>query len=139
VAHGTRLSAFARGLTLAGTPVLAGCVSVSPAQDRGGGLTLSSPEGQPIQLSYEADLRPVFAADCVRCHGAVAPAGGYSMADYASVMQRVTPGDRHSPLVAATQPNGHMYGYFSGDRSVKASLVYVWVVEYDGQDAARDR
>jgi hypothetical protein len=124
---------------LASALLLAGCVSVSPATDRGGGLILSSTEGEPIQLSYERDLRSVFAADCVRCHSAAIPSGGYSMGDYASVMQRVRPGDAKSPLVVETQPTGHMYGYFSGDRSAKASLVYVWVVEYDGQDSARDR
>lgn len=118
---------------------LAGCVSVTPPTDRGGGLTLSSPEGEPIQVTYQNDLRPVFAADCVRCHGGAQPAAGYSMTDYASVVRLVTPGDRHSPLVAATQPTGHMYPYFSGDRAAKSSLVYVWVVEYDGQETARDR
>jgi hypothetical protein len=100
---------------------------------------LSSTDGEPIQISYERDLRAVFAADCVRCHSAAVRSGGYSMGDYASVMQRVSPGDAKSPLVVETQPTGHMYGYFSGDRSAKASLVYVWVVEYDGQDSARDR
>lgn len=116
-----------------------GCVSVTPPTDTGGGLTLSSPEGEPIQLTYEKDLRPVFASDCVRCHGGALPAAGYSMADHASVLQRVSPGDARSPLVVETQPTGHMYRYFSGDASAKASLVYVWVVEYDAQDTARDR
>ena len=119
--------------------LLAGCVSVSPPTDTGGGLTLSSPEGEPIQLTYEKDLQPVFASDCVRCHSGASPAAGYSMSDYASVVQRATPGDAHSPLVVATQPIGHMYGYFSGDRAAKSSLVYVWVVQYDAQESEMDR
>lgn len=113
-------------------------MSVTPPTDTGGGLTLSSPDGEPIQLTYDKDLRPVFASDCVRCHNAAAPAGGYSMSDYASVVKRVRPGDAHSPLVVETQPTGHMYGYFTGDRSVKSSLVYVWVVQYDAQDTERN-
>ena len=53
------------------------------------------------------------------------------MIDYSSVMKDVRPGDPSSPLVVATQPLGHMFGYFSGDRLIKSSLVYMWVVEYD--------
>ena len=128
-----------RYLGLAAPLLLAGCVSVVPPTDTGGGLTLSSPEGDPIQLTYEKDLQPVFASDCVSCHSGASPAAGYSMSDYASVVQRATPGDAKSPLVVATQPIGHMYGYFSGDRAAKSSLVYVWVVQYDAQESETDR
>jgi hypothetical protein len=128
-----RLPAF---LSAVGALILVGCVQASPPKDTGGGLTLSSPDGHPILLSYVTDLQPVFATDCVPCHNASSPAGGYSMSDYASVMTRVRPGDAKSPLVLQTQPPGAMFGFFSGDRMMKSSLVYTWVVEYDGQELA---
>jgi hypothetical protein len=116
----------------------AACVQRRAPTDVGGGLTLSSASGSAIRLSYAKDLLPVFASDCVRCHNASSAAGGYSMIDYPSVMKDVRPGDPSSPLVAATQPLGHMFGYFSGDRLMKSSLVYMWVVEYDA-DAVTGR
>jgi hypothetical protein len=115
---------------------LAACVQTKAPKDVGGGLTLSSTEGSAIRLSYAKDLQPVFASDCVRCHNASSAAGGYSMIDYSSVMKGVRPGDPSSPLVVATQPLGHMFGYFSGDRLIKSSLVYMWVVEYDADAVA---
>ncbi len=130
---------LARWLALLAVLPLAACVQATAPTDLGGGLTLSSSSGRPIRLSYAKDLQPVFASDCVSCHNASSPAGGYSMADYASVMKMVRPGDPSSPLVVATQPPGHMFGYFSGDRLMKSSLVYVWVVEYDADNAGRDR
>jgi hypothetical protein len=117
----------------------AACVQTTAPTDTGGGLTLSSGSGRPIQLSYQKDLEPVFASDCVSCHNAASPAGGYSMADYPSVMTRVRPGDPSSSLVVATQPLGHMFGYFSGDQMTKSSMVYVWVVEYEAQNIAPGR
>jgi hypothetical protein len=117
----------------------AACVQKTAPTDVGGGLTLSSSSGEPIRLSYAKDLQPVFAADCVRCHNAASAAGGYSMADYASVMKDVRPGDPASPLVVETQPLGHMFGYFSGDKLMKSSLVYMWVVEYEADDVAEGR
>ena len=118
---------------------LAACVQTTAPTDKGGGLTLSSDAGRPIRLTYVKDLQPVFASDCVSCHNASSPAGGYSMADYASVMKDVRPGDPSSPLVVATQPLGHMFGYFSGDRLMKSSLVYTWVVEYDADNVESER
>ena len=114
------------------------CVQSNPPADTGGGLTLTTASGRPVRLSYTKDLAPVFAADCVRCHGATSPAGGYSMVDYASVMKDVRPGDPSSPLVVETQPLGHMFQYFSGDPIVKSSLVYTWVVQFDASNNTRD-
>jgi hypothetical protein len=121
-------------VVLAAVVPLAGCVQTTAPTDTGGGLTLSSSSGRPIRLSYTKDLQPVFASDCVSCHNASSPAGGYSMADYTSVMKAVRPGDASSPLVVETLPPGHMFGYFSGDRPMKSSLVYAWVVEYDADE-----
>jgi hypothetical protein len=114
---------------------LAACVQTTAPTDTGGGQTLSSSSGKPIRLTYVNDLQPVFAADCVRCHNAASMAGGYSMSDFASVLKEVRPGDASSPLVVDTQPPGHMFEFFSGDRLMKSSLVYMWVVEYDAEEA----
>jgi hypothetical protein len=130
---------LARWLALAAVLPFAACVQTVAPTDMGGGLTLSSTSGKPIRLDYAKDLQPVFASDCVRCHNASSPAGGYSMTDYAAVMKDVRPGDSSSPLVVATQPPGHMFGYFSGDRLMKSSLVYMWVVEYDADEVAPAR
>src|SRR6266540_2813020 len=122
-----------RGWLVLSLLALGGCVTATEPTDMGGGLTLSDDSGRPIRLSYDKDLRPVFEADCVRCHGASSPAAGYAMTDYASVVQAVRPGDAASPLVVETQPLGHMFQYFSGDRLLKSSMVYTWVVEFDAQ------
>jgi hypothetical protein len=117
---------------------LGACVQATAPTDTGGGLRLSTSSGRPIPLSYVKDLQPVFASDCVRCHNASSAASGYSMADYASVMQRVRPGDASSPLVVQTQPLGHMFEHFSGDGMLKSSMVYVWIVEYDAANSGRE-
>jgi hypothetical protein len=116
----------------------ASCVQSNAPADTGAGLRLTTTSGRPVRLSYTTDVAPVFAADCVRCHGASSPAGGYSMVDYASVMKDVRPGDPSSPLVVETQPLGHMFQYFSGDRLVKSSLVYTWIVQFDAPNNSRD-
>lgn len=126
---------FGRVVLVAVLP-FAACVQTTAPTDTGGGLALSSSAGRPIRLSYAQDLQGVFASDCVRCHNASFAAGGYSMIDYESVMKDVRPGDPSSPLVVATQPLGHMFGYFSGDQLKKSSLVYMWVVEYDADNVA---
>jgi len=120
-----------RRLLLGATVTSAACVPANPPTDTGGGLTLSSSTGQPIRLTYVNDVQPVLASDCLRCHNTSSPAGGYSVSDYAAVMRGVRPGDPASPLVVTTQPPGHMFEHFSGDRHMKSSLVYMWVVEYD--------
>jgi hypothetical protein len=124
---------------LAATISLASCVGSTAPSDTGGGLTLSSSSGRPTRLTYANDVQPVFARDCVSCHNAAAAAGNYSVSDFASVMKAVRPGDASSPLVVATQPLGHMFVYFSGDRLAKSSLVYLWVVEYDAANIAPER
>jgi hypothetical protein len=50
---------------------------------------------------------------------------------YAEVMTAVRPGDPQSLLVTMTQPNGAMYGHFSGDRGGRSDMVKRWVVTYN--------
>jgi hypothetical protein len=87
-------------------------------------------------LSYDQDLKPVFDADCVRCHGGSRPSAGYNMSTYAGVMAFVRPGDANSILVQVTRSGGLMYSQFSGDRAAKSDMVRRWVVD---NNAAQSR
>lgn len=87
-------------------------------------------------LSYDQDLAPIFATDCVSCHRAGNARGGYAMDSYAAVMTMVTPGNASSHLVTSTRSGGSMYRYFSGDAASKSEMVRRWVVE---NNAAQSR
>ena len=80
-------------------------------------------------LSYDQDMAPIFATDCVSCHRAGNARGGYAMDSYAAVMTMVTPGNASSHLVTSTRSGGSMYRYFSGDAASKSEMVRRWVVE----------
>jgi len=82
----------------------------------------------PTAIAYTPDLQPVFASDCVPCHGARSAAGRYSMTSYSAVMAAVRPGSASSALVVVTQPGGGMYSFLSGDRTAKAAAIRAWVV-----------
>ena len=73
------------------------------------------------------DLAPIFASDCTPCHG-TRPAARYSTTTYAGVMAAVKAGNASSALVIVTQPGGVMYGFLSGDRAGKATLIRTWVL-----------
>jgi hypothetical protein len=85
-------------------------------------------------LAYEPDLKAVFQSDCVRCHGSSGASGGYSMTTYAGVMAAVNRGSAQSRLVTVTQPDGSMYGHFSGDRAGRSGMVKSWVVTYNAAE-----
>jgi hypothetical protein len=138
------LVCLASQLALAGA-----CVKVQPATDTSLGASPTSPSsttssasggssgaGGTITLAYTPDLLPVFASDCVVCHGGARVDAGYSMTSYAQVMRAVVPGNAASLLVIVTQPSGSMYPFFSGNRAAKAQMVFDWVV---GNGAAQTR
>ena len=85
----------------------------------------SAPTSTAVAYS---DLQPVFATDCVPCHGASRPAGRYSMTSYSGVMAAVRAGSASSALVIVTQPGGVMYAFLSGDRAGKAAMIRTWVL-----------
>jgi hypothetical protein len=74
------------------------------------------------------DLQPIFASDCVPCHGGSRAAGRYAMTSYAAVMAAVRAGNAASALVVVTQPGGVMYPFLTGDRATKAAMIRTWVV-----------
>jgi len=86
-----------------------------------------TPTPTSIAVAY-SDLQPVFATDCVPCHGASRPAGRYSMTSYSGVMAAVRAGSASSALVIVTQPVGVMYAFLSGDRAGKAAMIRTWVL-----------
>ncbi len=130
-------------VALASLAALAGaCVKAQPPTDTGLGASPTSPSsptsstagsagtgtgGSPA-VAYTPDLQPVFASDCVVCHGGARVDAGYSMTSYAQVMRAVVPGNAASILVVVTQPGGSMYPFFNGNRASKAQLVFDWVV-----------
>lgn len=77
--------------------------------------------GPAVSIAYVQDIKPILAADCLRCHG--------NLASYGAVMAFVTPGSPSSLLVRVTQPGGSMNGRLSGDRAGKADLIRRWVVD----------
>jgi len=128
----------------------AGCVKAQPPTDTGTDLTIANPvapttpadptsatSNQTSALAYNQDLKPIFAADCIVCHGSGRADGGYRMTTYAQVMAGVRPGSASSPLVVVTQRYGSMYRYFSGTstaRQGKADAVRTWIVTYNAQE-----
>jgi len=74
------------------------------------------------------DLQPIFATDCVPCHGASRPAARYAMTTYAGVMAGVRAGSASSALVLVTQPGGVMYSFLSGDRAARSAMIKTWVM-----------
>ena len=133
-------------LTISG----AACVKAQPPTDTGNDLSVGNPVapttptnptgGTPdssTTIAYNPDMKPIFAADCVRCHGSGRADAGYRMTTYAQVMTAVRPGSPYSILVQVTQRNGSMYRYFSGTsttRQAKADAVRTWIVTDNAQE-----
>ena len=129
----------------------AACVKAQPPTDTGDGSATGNPiapttpadpttgaSDQTTALAYNQDLKPIFASDCLACHGSGRADGNYRMATYAQVMTAVRPGSASSLLVVVTQRNGSMYRYFSGTnatRQAKADAVRTWIVTYNAQES----
>src|SRR4051794_22000464 len=89
------VAAAAMALTISG----AACVKAQPPTDTGNDLSVGNPVapttptnptgGTPdssTTMAYNPDMKPIFAADCVRCHGSGRADAGYRMTTYAQVM-----------------------------------------------------
>jgi hypothetical protein len=83
-------------------------------------------------LAYTQDIKPIFDRDCLSCHSAREARGNYSVATYGDVMAGQRPGDARSSLVVDCSPGGSMYRYFSGDATTKATMVFRWMVYFNG-------
>jgi hypothetical protein len=110
---------------------------IAPTAPSAGGTTGGGTTSDAAPLAYNQDLRPIFATDCVVCHGSGRADGNYRMTTYAQVMTAVRAGSAASRLVVVTQPGGSMYRYFTGTttaRQTKAAQVRSWVVTYNAQE-----
>jgi hypothetical protein len=125
-------------MVLAVLALTAGCVQTQPARDTGDTLTPTAPSlPSPLQpLAYEPDMRQLFAADCVYCHGGYRADDDYYMRTYEEVTRGLRPGTDEGGLIHTTRPDGSMFKYFSGSertRQLKSDMVYRWVVTDSAQ------
>jgi hypothetical protein len=113
--------AVAASLCILSAALVAGCQYgvASPTTPTAPTGTGSSPD--VTALTYTADIRPVLASDCVRCHGPSRRDAGIDLSTYANVLTTLTPGSASSRLILATRSGGIMYGQFSGSSSTRAA------------------
>jgi hypothetical protein len=113
---------------------LSACVQGQRAIDAGDPGFPFGPTAIGVQpLAYVQDIKPFLDRDCLSCHGVREARGNYSVATYADVMNRQTPGDASSSLVVTGSPGGSMYQYYSGDAVTKSTMVFRWLVYYNAQ------
>jgi hypothetical protein len=107
---------------------------------RGQGASDTGDPGSPFgptsvgtrPIAYVQDIKPIFDRDCLSCHGAREARGDYSVASYADTMSGQRAGDAQSSVVVDCSPGGSMYRYFSGDAVTQATMVFRWIVVYNG-------
>src|SRR5262249_2236078 len=110
------------------------CVQGQKAGDTGDPGFPFGPTGIGVQpLAYEADVKRICDGACRSCHGARREAGNYSVDTYTTTMAGQRPGDASSSVVVDCSPGGSMYRYFSGDAATEATIVFRWMVYYNGQ------
>jgi hypothetical protein len=115
------------------------CVTRNPAADTSDPGFPFGPSAVGVQpLAFVQDVKPIFDADCVRCHSPRNPRGNYSASTYAETMTGQRPGDASSSVVVDCSPGGSMYQYFSGDALetvTKATIVFRWMVYYNAAES----
>jgi hypothetical protein len=112
------------------------CVQAQKASDTGDPGFPFGPSAIGVQpLAYEQDVKPIFDRDCTSCHSAGRTSGSYSVETYATTMAGQRPGDASSSVVVDCSPGGSMYRYFSGDAVTEATIVFRWMVYYNGQQS----
>jgi hypothetical protein len=75
-----------------------------------------------------ATVQPIFASDCVSCHGPSQKQAGVDLSSFSGVSKVLSAGNKQSTVVLVTQPGGLMYSMLSGNRDQKAGMIYDWVV-----------
>jgi hypothetical protein len=114
----------------------ASCVQGQKASDTGDpGMPFGPTSIGAQPLAYQQDVKPIFDRDCLSCHGARRAAGNYSVQTYTATMAGQRPGDASSSVVVDCSPGGSMYRYFSGDAVTEATIVFRWMVYYNGQQS----
>lgn len=112
---------------------LSACIQGQKATDTGDPGFPFGPSAIGVQtLSYVQDIKPILDRDCLSCHGSRDARGNYSVTAYADVLNGQTRGDAKSPLVVTGSPGGSMYQYYSGDGVTKSTMVFRWLVYYNG-------
>ena len=88
----------------------------------------------PDRVTYEADVKPIFDARCISCHGGANPAARYDMTTLDGIkgngldgVPNAIAGDPQSLLVVKSEPGGSMNSFYSSPDEV--ALVERWVVE----------
>ncbi len=123
-------------LLLSTSGLVCACVQGQPAADTGDPGFPFGPSAIGVQpLAYVQDIKPIFDRDCLNCHGGREAAGNYSVRSYADTIAGQRPGDASSSVVVDCAPGGSMYRYFTGDAVTKATLVFRWMVVYDGMQS----
>jgi hypothetical protein len=115
---------------------LSACVQGQKAADTGDPGFPFGPTSIGTQtLSYVQDIKPILDADCLSCHSSRDHQGNYSVSSYADVLNGQRPGDAKSSLVVTGSPGGSMYRYYTGDAVTKSTMVFRWLVYYNGLQA----
>jgi hypothetical protein len=123
-------------LLLSTSALVCACVQGQPAADTGDPGFPFGPSAIGVQpLAYVQDIKPIFDRDCLNCHGGREAVGNYSVRSYADTIAGQRPGDASSSVVVDCAPGGSMYRYFTGDAVTKATLVFRWMVVYDGMQS----
>ena len=85
-------------------------------------------------VDFVRDIQPIFAENCVSCHGETNPAANYSMTTYEGVLgsgsdgtPNAIPGDAESLLLQKSRVGGSMNAFYGSPEEVE--LVERWVVE----------
>jgi hypothetical protein len=113
--------------------VVSGCINGQPASDTGDPGFPFGPSSVGTQpLAYVQDIKPILDRDCLSCHRSNGAEGGYSVSTYADVLAGQRPGDAKSSLVVTCAPGGSMYGYLRGDALTSATMIFRWLVYYNG-------
>jgi hypothetical protein len=113
----------------------ASCIRGQRASDTGDpGLPFGPTFVGITPLAFVQDIKPIFDHDCLTCHSARDSRGNYSVGSYADAMSGQRPGNAQSSVVVDCSPGGSMYRYFSGDAITKATMVFRWIVVYNGAE-----
>jgi hypothetical protein len=123
-------------LLLSTSTLVCACVQGQPATDTGDPGFPFGPSAVGVQpIAYVQDIKPIFDRDCLNCHGDRRAAGNYSVRSYADTIAGQRAGDASSSVVVDCSPGGSMYRYFTGDAVTEATLVFRWMVVYNGMQS----